>query len=81
MKPFSLVGVDGNAFSVMGYVSRAMKQAGYTEEEIKQYTKQAMSSDYNHLLAVSVEFIDKCNEKLGLSYYDDEDWEEEDEDE
>ena len=62
MKPFSLVGVDGNAYSVMGYVSMAMKQAGYTEEEIKQYTKQAMSSDYNHLLAVSIEFVDKCNE-------------------
>lgn len=77
MKPFSLVGINGNAFSVMNYTSKAMKKAGYTQEEIKQYTQSAMSSDYNHLLVVSMDWIDKCNAKLGLEdeddYYDEED--------
>ena len=78
MKRFDLVGVDGNAFSVMAYTSRAMKTAGFSKEEITQYTEQATSGDYNHLLALSCEWIDKCNDKLDLQYEDDEDdWDEE----
>ena len=38
--------------------------------------KDATSSDYNHLLAVSCEMIDRVNEILGLNDYD----EDEDED-
>lgn len=62
-KEYSLIGVDGNAFSIMGYVRRAMKETGFTREEIEAYTKNATSGDYNHLLAVSIDMIDKCNEK------------------
>ena len=62
---YDLVGVDGNAFSVMGYVRKAMKEQKFSPEEIDVYQKDAMSSDYNHLLAVSVEAIDKCNERCG----------------
>lgn len=72
MKPFNLVGVDGNAFSVMGYVSNAMKKAEFTRQEIEEYRQSAMSSDYNHLLCVSMEWIDKCNAKLGLEDEEDE---------
>ena len=61
---YDLVGVNGNAFSVMGYVRNAMKETGFSKTEIEAYTKDAMSSDYDHLLAVSVEFVDKCNERL-----------------
>ena len=67
MEPFSLVGVDGNAFNVMGYTSNAMRKAGYTQDEIKEYQKLAMSGDYNQLLVLSMEWIDKCNEVLGLT--------------
>ena len=77
MKPFSLVGVDGNAFSVMGYTARAMKEAGYTQDEINEYRKLATSGDYNNLLALSCEWVDKCNEVLGLEdeeYEEDEEW-------
>ena len=61
---YTLVGVNGNAFSVMGYVRRAMKERHRTREEIDAYTKDAMSSDYDHLLVVSIEMIDKLNEEL-----------------
>jgi len=61
---YTLVGVDGNAFSVMGYVRHAMKECRKTKAEIDAYTKDAMSSDYNHLLGVSIEMIDKLNEEL-----------------
>ena len=61
---YTVVGVDGNAFSVMGYVRRAMKECHKTKAEIDAYTKDAMSSDYTHLINVSVEVIDKLNEEL-----------------
>ena len=64
MKPFDLVGVDGNAFSVMGYVSNAMCRAGFSTKERDEYLADAQSSDYNHLLAVSVDMVEKVNEKL-----------------
>ena len=77
MKAFSLVGVDGNAFSVMGYTASAMRKAGYTQDEINEYQKLATSGDYNNLLVLSMEWIDKCNEVLGLDYEEyeeDEEW-------
>ena len=60
-KFYTLVGVDGNAFAVMGYVSRAMKETGFSKEEISDYTKCATSGDYDNLLAVSCDYIDQCN--------------------
>ena len=60
---YCLVGIDGNAYSVMGYTQRAMKECNFTKEEIDAYLKDAMSADYNHLLCVSAEMIDKCNER------------------
>ena len=66
MKEYTLVGVDGNAFNIMDYVRSAMKRAQMTSQDIDAYTKDATSSDYNHLLVVSCEMIDKANEVLGL---------------
>ena len=62
-RKYNLVGIDGNAFSVMGYVRNAMRAEGFSREEIEDYTKDATSSDYNHLLAVSCDMVDKCNSK------------------
>lgn len=64
---YNLVGINGNAFSVIGYVVNAMKEQHHTTEEIKNYKKDAMSSDYNHLLTVSIEMIDKCNEEYSAT--------------
>lgn len=61
---YSLIGVDGNAFCVMGYVRKAMKREGFSEKEIDDYTEDAKSSDYNHLLAVSVAMVDKVNNAI-----------------
>ena len=71
MKAYTLVGVDGNAYAIMGYVRTAMKRAKMTKEDIDAYIKDATSSDYNHLLVVSSEMIDKVNEILGLDEYED----------
>lgn len=79
MKAFTLVGVDGNAYAVMGYVQRAMRTANMSKEDQDAYIKDATSSDYNHLLCVSIDMIEKVNEKLGLVPGDEEDEEDEEE--
>ena len=61
---YNLVGIDGNAYSVMGYVIKAMKREGFSKSEIADYQADAKSDDYNHLLSVSAEMIEKCNNKL-----------------
>lgn len=63
---YDLVGVDGNAYSVMGYVIRAMKECGMSKEEQSAYQTKATSGDYNNLICVSMEMIDKCNEICGF---------------
>lgn len=49
-----LVGQDGNAFSIMGRVMRAMRRAGCTPEEVAAYQAEATSGDYDHLLQVTM---------------------------
>ena len=63
-RKYNLVGIDGNAFSVMGYVRNAMRECHFTPAEREAYSKDAMSSDYNHLLVVSMDMIDECNKRI-----------------
>jgi hypothetical protein len=70
MEQFDLVGVDGNAFSVMGYVINAMRKCRLSKEDRDAYTKEAMSSDYDHLLSVSLDMVDKCNEIYASKFSD-----------
>ena len=74
---YNLVGVDGNAFAVMGYVVQCMKKENMTAEEIKAYRDKAMSDDYNNLLATSFDMIEQLNDKRQDEFSDDD----EDEDE
>lgn len=54
----SLTGSDGNAFSVLGAVRRAMKRARLPETEVDAFTKEATSGDYNHLLATAMRWVE-----------------------
>lgn len=47
-----LVGLDGNAFSLMGAFQKAAKKQGRTREEIDAVLKDCTSGDYDHLLQV-----------------------------
>jgi hypothetical protein len=55
---YDLIGINGNAYCVMGYVARAMRECGKSETEIIAYYADAKSGDYNHLLAVSDSMVD-----------------------
>ena len=54
----ALVGEDGNAFAILGRFSRAARQQGWTPEEIKAVTQEAMSGNYDHLLATIMDNVD-----------------------
>lgn len=47
-----LVGVNGNAFAIMGAFKRQATRDGWTKEEIDLVLDEARSQDYNHLIAV-----------------------------
>lgn len=56
-KPVVRGPLDGNAFSVMGAVAKALKQAGQGDK-VAEYQAKAMSGNYDHLLSVSMEYVD-----------------------
>lgn len=81
MTKFDLVGVNSNAFSIMGYVRNAMRKSGFSQDEINNYSNECMRGDYDDLLAKSFDMIDECNDRLGLKDAEDDldDWNDEDE--
>jgi len=53
-----LIGQDGNALAIIARVRRAMRAAGIDQKEIDAYMHQAMSSDYDHVLQVTMETVE-----------------------
>jgi hypothetical protein len=53
-----LVGQDGNAFMILGKVTRAMKKAGVPQETIDAYKAEATSGDYDHLLQTTMDYVE-----------------------
>ncbi len=67
-----LVGEDGNAFAILGRVSKALKRAGVDRSDIDKFMAEAMSGDYNHLLRTCMAWVDTDSPE-------DVEWEEDDE--
>ena len=62
MKPkCRLVGEDGNAFAIMGRVTRALKANGQSDL-VAEYRAKATSGDYDNLLRVSMEYVEDVGE-------------------
>ena len=53
-----LIGNDGNAFSILGSVKRALKNGGVSADEITKFYEEATSGDYNHLLATVMNWVE-----------------------
>ena len=60
-----LVGEDGNAFFILGRVQHAMKKAGWTEQEIREFIKEATAGDYDHLLRTVMTTCDCDKPEMG----------------
>ena len=69
MSKYDLVGIDSNAFSVLAYVEKALRREGL-KDKIDDYRAKATSSDYDHLLAISIEYIDLANEAAVRNGYE-----------
>lgn len=53
-----LVGMDGNAFSIIGRCCKAARRAGLPKETISEFQKEATAGDYNHVLATCIRWFD-----------------------
>lgn len=51
-----LVGEDGNPFTIIGKVNKALRSAGH-KELAAEYMKEAVAGDYDHLLAVTMDYV------------------------
>lgn len=47
-----LVGLDGNAYVLMGAFSKQAKREGWEKEEIEKVLSECRSGDYDHLVQV-----------------------------
>lgn len=55
----ALVGIDGNAFSVIGTVARGLREAGAPPEYVSEFQSKAMSSEsYDALLALAIDYTE-----------------------
>jgi hypothetical protein len=52
-----LSGEDGNAFAIMGAVSKALRRAGVSKEERDAYYAESTSGDYDHLLQTAMRWV------------------------
>ena len=55
-----LVGLDSNAFSLLGSFRTAARRQGWSDDEIKRITSVAMEGDYDHLLRT---LMDHCEDE------------------
>ena len=53
-----LVNEDGNAFAILGRVSKALRRAGVSKVERDEFMAEATSGDYNHLLKTVMDWVD-----------------------
>ena len=52
-----LISNDGNAFSILGSVKRALKNGGVSADEITKFYEEATRGDYNHLLSTVMDWV------------------------
>ena len=52
-----LTGEDGNAFMIIGRVSRALGRAGVGRGQVDEFTNEAMSGDYDNVLRTAVKWV------------------------
>ena len=52
-----LAGLDGNAFSIIGRVSAALKEAGLGHQ-VEKFQEEATSGDYDNVIQTSMKYVD-----------------------
>ena len=52
-----IIGQDGNAFAILGAVSKAMKRANIPKDKIDECMTEMRSGDYDHLLQTAMKWV------------------------
>ena len=52
-----LIGKDGNAFSIMGRVTKAMQRNGVSKVIQDEFFRDASSGDYDHDLHTAMKYV------------------------
>ena len=52
-----LTGRDGNAMSIMSAVAQGLRRNGH-RDEVEEFMKEAMSGDYDNVLATAMRWVD-----------------------
>ena len=52
-----LTGNDGNAFAVLGNVSRVLRKNEVSKQEIDDFMTEATSGDYDNLLQICMKWV------------------------
>jgi hypothetical protein len=53
-----LTGTDGNAYALLGKVTRALRQAGLSQAERETFQQEATSGTYDELLQTIMRWVD-----------------------
>jgi hypothetical protein len=53
-----LSGEDGNAFSIIARVRKALREAGIPASEIDVFTQEAQSGDYNNMIQTCMRWVE-----------------------
>jgi hypothetical protein len=53
-----LTGADGNAYSILGRVNRALRQAGVSQAEREAFMQEATAGDYDGLLQTVMRWVE-----------------------
>ena len=53
-----LIGEDGNVFYILGKAVREARRAGWTEEKIKKFQREATSGNYDQALQMCMAYFD-----------------------
>lgn len=54
----TLVGLDGNAFTLMGAFKQSAQRQGWSKEDIYKVLDECKTGDYNNLICVLMDHID-----------------------
>jgi hypothetical protein len=52
-----LTGEDGNAFSILGIMNKALRDAGVSGDERQLFVNEAMEGNYDHLLQTCLSWV------------------------
>jgi hypothetical protein len=52
-----LTGEDGNAMSIIGRVSEALRRGGVPKKKVNEFCADAMSGDYDNVLQTAMRWV------------------------